>query len=610
MFAIFIDSYILPSYSEILSQRQGFIHIKKIFQKEHHLFQAMRLSKHIGKTLRDIPKDAKPRGYGLLLRGGFIRQVFAGAYAYMPFLLRSLNKISHIMREELVKADFEEFLLPLLQSESFFAKPETPYADNTVEGIFEFKDSKGSRLCLGRTYTPIIADLIAKEISSYKQLPKRFFQITTRFHDETRPRFGLIRAREFIVADAYSFDIDRSGVGASYAEICKAYRHILDRVGARYKFVEADGASRRDAECHEFIMTTDAGKDVFLSCDTCDYAAKQEKAQSRLEVFAQDQAEQPMEIQEVYGKGLIGVKPLAEFLGIPVWKTTKTLLFQADDRVVAVMVRGDCGVNETKVKKFLGCKTLSLASSATIKELTGADVGYAGPIGLPQEVMVLADHYTNDRVNFECGANRTDYHIINANFGRDFPLPVFGDFKLAKGGDFCPRCEKGILTEAYGISVARTAREESEYAEKERNHPTYIDARGTSQPLLTAHYTFGISRLAAALVEQCHDESGIIWPSAIAPFQAHLVALNLENPDVKNEAELLYNKLLDNNIEVLFDDREVRAGEKFEDADLLGIPIRLTVSKRTFKEGKIETKFRDRKEAQLLTYEEVLKIFQ
>jgi len=570
----------------------------------------MRLSKHIGKTLREIPKDTQTEAYRLLVRGGYIRQVSAGIYAYMPLLIRTLNKISHLVREEMIAAGFEEFLLPLLQPVSFLAKSETPYSHNTNEGIFEFKDSRGSRLFLGESYMNLVADLVGKEISSYKQLPKNIFQIVTKFRDENRPRFGLIRAREFIAVDAYSFELKGTEQEASYSKVWKAYRRILDRIGVEYKCVKANEESSRAGECHEFLVLTDLGEDIFLYCDTCNYASTKQEAESRLHVYPQDQSEMPMEMQEVYGKGLIGVEPLAEFLNIPVWKTTKTLLFQADEKVVAVMVRGDCEVNETKVKRFLGCNTLTLASPATVKNLTGAEVGYAGPIGLPQEVMVIADHYTNNRVNFECGANRTDYHIINANFGRDIPLPVFGDFKLAKGGEFCPRCEKGILKEAGGISVGRLAMEGSKDIEKNKNHPSYIDNRGKSQPLIMGHYVMGISKLAAAIVEQSHDQAGIIWPFPVAPFQGHLVALNVENQKVKNEAESLYHKLLDDNVEILFDDRDIRAGEKFEDADLLGIPIRLTISKRTVREGKIETKFRDREETQLRTYEEVLELFQ
>jgi prolyl-tRNA synthetase len=289
-----------------------------------------------------------------------------------------------------------------------------------------------------------------------------------------------------------------------------------------------------------------------------------------------------------------------------VWKTTKTLLFQVDDKVAAVMVRGDCGVNEFKVKDFLKCNDLTLASPEVIKALTGAEVGYAGPIGLPPEVIVLADHYTRERINFECGANRTDYHYINVNFGRDFPLPNFGDFKLAKQDHLCPRCEQGKLNEARGIKVADILKWGTKYSET--SNCAYLDKAGKSQAVYMGGYSINISRLAAAVVEQNHDESGITWPSEIAPFQIHLIGLNLETEEVRVEAESLYQQLLNEEIDVLFDDRDVRAGEKFSDADLFGIPIRLTVSKRTCKEHKLELKFRNKNQSKLLTYGEALKI--
>jgi prolyl-tRNA synthetase len=309
-------------------------------------------------------------------------------------------------------------------------------------------------------------------------------------------------------------------------------------------------------------------------------------------------------MEAVYGAGLIGVEPLADFLGIPVWKTTKTLLYQADDRIVAVMVRGDCDVNETKVKTCLHCKAIALAAPEIIKDLTGADVGYAGPVGLPPTVHVLADHYTKDRVNFECGGNRTDYHNINVNFGRDLPWPTFGDFKLAQQGHLCPRCEPGRLTERYGIEIGHLTKLGTRFSEK--LGCAYLDRQGKSQPVAMGDYSFSLSKAAAAVVEQSHDDSGIIWPIHIAPFQVHLIALNTENEEVRNEAEGLYRQLTEASIDVLLDDRNLSAGEKFCDADLLGIPIRLTISKRTCRERKLEFKLRNNIKSELMTYDEAL----
>jgi prolyl-tRNA synthetase len=311
----------------------------------------------------------------------------------------------------------------------------------------------------------------------------------------------------------------------------------------------------------------------------------------------------PMEA--VYGPGLIGVGPLAEFIGIPVWKTTKTLLFQADEKVVAVMVRGDCDVNEDKVKTFLKCRELTLAAPRVITELTGAEVGYAGGVGLPAGVSVLADHFTCDRINFECGANRTDYHNINVNWERDLPLPAFGDFKTTREGERCARCDQGRIQEIRGIEVGGLAMLGTSSAET--SGLTFQDTSGKPQPVHMGAYRLNLSRLAAALVEQRHDDAGIQWPASVAPFQVHLIGLNLEDEGVRNEAEKIYRQLQEKHLEVLFDDRDARAGEKFSDSDLIGIPVRLTISKRTFKEGRLELKLRSSSQSELVTVADALK---
>jgi prolyl-tRNA synthetase len=348
-------------------------------------------------------------------------------------------------------------------------------------------------------------------------------------------------------------------------------------------------------------VLADTGEETILFCDKCDYAANQEQAQSRLQEFPQETELKPM--QAVLGEGLIGVEPLAKFLNIPVWKTTKTLVFEADDQVVAVMVRGDCGVNELKAANFLGCKNLKLATAEKIKELTGAAVGYAGPIGLPSSVRIVADRYVDGRVNFECGANKTNYHNINVNFGRDLPRPDFGEFKLAKAGDGCPRCE-GRLQAARGIEVGHIFKLGTKYSEA--MNCRFLDAEGKSRPAIMGCYGIGITRMAAAWIEQNHDDKGIIWSPQIAPFDAHLIALNLEDAAVRSQAGQIYQQLRQTGVDVLFDDRPARAGEKFGDADLIGIPVRLTVSKRTAEQGKVEFKLRRDAKAELLTIEEAV----
>lgn len=538
--------------------------------------------------MREVPKDAQTAAHALMVRGGYMQQLSAGVYNYLPLLYRTLNKISQIVREEMQAAGSEELLMPALQPRELWEESGRWERYTAVDGImFSFKDRRGSVSCLGPTHEEVVTDILRREIKSYKDLPRNVFQIQTKFRDEIRPRFGLMRAREFIMKDAYSFDADEAGLEVSYEAMRQAYHKICQRIGFKYRAVEADSGAIGGTGSQEFMVLADTGEDTIIYCDHCDYAANQERAASRLAEHAQDAEPKPMEA--VLGEGLIGVEPLARFLNIPVWKTTKTLVFEADDRVVAVMVRGDCDVNEIKVTNHLGCKSLKLASAAKIKELTGAELGYAGPIGLPPSVRILADNYVNGRVNFECGANQTNYHNINVNFGRDLPLPEFGEFKIAKAGHTCPKCQ-GTLQSAMGIEVGHIFKLGTKYSKAMAC--VYLDAGGKSQPVVMGCYGIGVSRMAAAFVEQNHDDKGITWSPEIAPYQVHLVALNLEDETVRKQSEQLYAQLQQEGIEVLYDDRPLRAGEKFSDADLIGLPTRITVSKRTLEQQKVELKRR------------------
>jgi len=560
----------------------------------------MKQSRLIGKTLREIPKDAQTAAHALMLRAGYIQQLSAGVYVYLPLLYRTLSKLSQIVREEMEAAGAVELLMPALQPRELWEESGRWERYTAVDGImFAFKDRRGATNCLGPTHEEVITDILRREIKSYKDLPKCAFQIQTKFRDEIRPRFGLMRAREFIMKDAYSFDADEAGLDISYEAMRLAYRRICERIGFRFRAVEADSGAIGGSGSQEFMVLADTGEDTILFCDQCEYAANQERAQSRLPEFPQDTEEKPMEA--VFGEGLTGVDRLAKFLNIPDAKTTKTMIYQADDQVVAVAVRGDSAVNEIKLANTLGCKVLRLATPETIKALTGAEVGYAGPLGLPASVRILADHAVGNRVNFECGANRTHYHNINVNFGRDLPLPEFGDFKLAKGGEGCPRCA-GRLQAARGIEVGHIFKLGSKYSTA--LNLRYLDTEGKSNVVIMGCYGIGISRMAAAWIEQNHDDKGIIWSPNIAPFDAHLIGLNLEDPAVSAHAEQVYQTLTQAGVEVLFDDRPGRAGEKFSDADLIGIPARLTISKRTMEQGKIEFKLRREPKAEVITLEE------
>jgi prolyl-tRNA synthetase len=562
----------------------------------------MRQSRLVGKTIRETPKDAQTAAHALMLRAGFIQQLSAGVYVYLPLLLRTLNKISQIIREEMNAAGSEELLMPALQPRELWEETGRWERYTAVDGImFSFKDRRGAVACLGPTHEEVVTDILRREIKSYKDLPRGVFQIQTKFRDEIRPRFGLMRAREFIMKDAYSFDADEAGLEVSYEAMRKAYHRICQRMGFKYRAVEADSGAIGGSGSQEFMVLAETGEDTILFCDQCDYAANQEKAQSRVPEYPQESETRLMET--VLGQGLTQVGPLAKHLGIPLWKTTKTMIYEADGQLVAVMVRGDCEVNEIKVANHLKCKSLKLITPERILELTGASVGYAGPIELPPEVRRLADNFVGNRVNFECGANRTDYHHINVNFGRDLPLPEFGEFKKAKAGHQCPRCA-GQLQAAQGIEVGHIFKLGKKYSEAMKCQ--FLDATGKLQIAVMGCYGIGVTRMAAASIEQSHDDKGIIWPVQIAPAAVHLIGLNLEDAAVAAQVDLIYQQLLQAKIEVLYDDRPSRAGEKFGDADLIGLPFRITVSKRTLEQQKVEFKLRTEPKAEVISLEEAV----
>ncbi len=566
----------------------------------------MRQSRHLGRTLREVPKDAQTPAHALMIRAGYIRQLSAGVYVYMPFLLRTLNKISQIIREEMTKAGSEELLMPAIQNKELWQESGRWERYTDIDGImFNFTDRRGSTVCLGPTHEEVVTSIVRGEVSSYKNLPMNVFQIQTKFRDEIRPRFGLMRAREFVMKDAYSFDLDEAGLDVSYEAMRQAYHNICQRIGFAYRAVEADSGAIGGSGSQEFMVLAETGEDTIIYCDGCEYAANQERASSKLQEFEQDTEQQPMEAVE--GKGLIGVDVLAEFLKIPVWKTTKTLLFEAGDEVVAVMVRGDCDVNEIKVSNHLGGAPLQLISPEKIKEMTDAEVGYAGPIGLPDNVRIIADHYVNNRVNFECGANQTDYHNINVNFGRDLPLPEFGDFKLAKAGDICPHCG-GQLQAQRGIEVGHIFKLGTKYSEAMKC--VVLNDQGKQVPAVMGCYGIGVSRMVAACIEQNHDDRGILWPAHVAPYLVHLLNLTVKDEAVTARCEEVYQILQDKGIEVLYDDRNARAGEKFGDADLLGMPVRLSISQRTLEQDGIELKLRTETDSKVVSLDEAVEIIQ
>ena len=548
----------------------------------------MRQSRHFGLTVKDAPKDARTAAQRLLLRAGFVRPVSPGAYVAMPFFRRITERLVRTARGAMEARGFEEIDLPLLAGGPF-----------AVGSALHAEGTRANPVGVGPDGLEILSAAAAKDIRSYKDLPRRVFQAARRVGTDFAGRTAWLDTREFLALDAFGFDCDEAAAEASLASMRATGAVLCGQAGLNCRVLEAE--PRFPVRRHVMLVPAPEGDTEAVACATCGYAALRSAAASRLEVFPQDSEVRPM--QAVHGPGLIGVGPLAEFLGIPVWKTTKTLLFGVDDRVVAVMVRGDCDVDEEKVRRHLGCGELALAAPQVIHELTGAEVGYAGGVGLPPSVRVLADHYTRERVNFECGANRTDYHNINVNWGRDLPLPEFGDFKAARPGDFCPRCDAGRLAALPAVAVGEASVDAAADV-----GPSYQDAGGKPRSAVRSRCTLNLTRLAVLAAEEHHDDFGLKWPAGMAPFAVHLIGLNLEDEAVRAQAEEVYGRLHAAGVAVLFDDRSARAGEKFSDSDLFGIPIRLTVSKRMLQEGKLELKRRGAAESTLVSPEDVLAV--
>lgn len=561
----------------------------------------MRQSQLFGKTQILKPRDVHIASHELLIRGGFIYPVAAGIYNFLPLGFRVLEKIDHIIKEELAKRGVQHLIMPFVHPASLWK--ETGRFTKMRKILAVFKAQHGGDYLLAPTHEETVTDLARNYIFSYRDLPVILNQNQWKYRDEIRATGGLLRTREFLMQDAYSFDKNEEGLEKSFQTISEAYHAIFKRMGFDITVVKADSGAMGGSGSEEFMVLSENGEDTIFACDKCFYKANIEKAESIFPVYSQEKEQKPM--KAVLGKGLIGVEPLAKFLNIPATQTTKTLLYQADDRVIAVCVRGEYNVSEVKLANLLGCVNLSLATPETVKKLTGAEVGYAGPIGLPKEIEVYWDETTKGRVNFECGGNKTNYHNINVNFGRDVEIPKkFVDIRNVKAGEICPQCQKGQLQEQRAIELGHVFKLGTLYAKA--MEANFIDRDGKEKPLVMGCYGIGITRIMAAYIEQHHDEKGMIWSRALSPFDCHLVAIEQSNNGaIGRKADKLYEKLLSVGVDVLYDDRtNVSAGEKFADCDLIGIPVRLVVSEKTG--DKIEWKDRDRDKTELLTLEEVI----
>ncbi|MCM2358002.1 MAG: proline--tRNA ligase [Geobacteraceae bacterium] len=559
----------------------------------------MRYSQYFIPTVKETPSDAEVISHQLMLRAGMIRKLAAGIYNYLPLGLRSIRKVENIVREEMDRAGAIEILMPTVQPAELWQ--ESTRWEQYGKELLRFRDRKEAEFCLGPTHEEVVTDLVRREVKSYRQMPLNLYQIQGKFRDEIRPRFGLMRGREFIMKDAYSFDVDSAAADLSYDKMYQAYRRIFERCGLNFRAVEADTGSIGGTSSHEFMVLAESGEDAIASCSCCHYAANVEKAEAR--PFAAPEHAEPRPLERVATPGKRTIEEVSSFLSIPAATMVKTLILMADDQPVVALLRGDHDLNEIKLKNLLGCETLEMAGDEVVERVTGAPTGFAGPVGL--KARMVADLAVQGMRNFATGGNEKDIHLKNVNLERDCAVTRFADIRNVVHGDPCPRCDAGELEMWRGIEVGHVFKLGTKYSKA--LSATYLDADGKEQIIFMGCYGIGVSRTVAACIEQNHDENGIVFPLPIAPFHCIVSAVNYTKEEAVREAcEAIYRKLADARVEVLLDDRDERPGVKFKDADLIGIPLRIVVGAKNLAEGKVELKQRRGGEVELLTIAEAV----
>ncbi len=546
----------------------------------------MRYSHALINTVRETPSEAEVISHRLMLRAGMIHKVAAGIYAYLPLALRSITKISAIVREEMVAAGAQELLMPAVQPAELWQQ--SGRWDKYGRELLRMHDRHDREFCLGPTHEEVITDIVRAQIRSWRQLPVNLFQIQAKFRDEIRPRFGLMRGREFIMKDGYSFDRDDAGAAATYERMHAAYTRIFERCGLRFRPVEADSGAIGGAFSHEFMVLADSGEDAILSCDTCDYAANQEKATARAPEATPPAANAPAP-EAVATPDKKAVDEVAAFLHREPTDFIKTLLYRAGEQTVAALVRGDREVNEIKLAHALGADNLALASDGEVEAATGAPCGFAGPVGLAGDVAVWVDREVAAMATAVTGANHADTHLAGVQPGRDFATDNVADLINADDGDPCPRCA-GTLHLSRGIEVGHIFKLGTKYSAA--MGATFLNAEGAETPAVMGCYGIGIGRTMAASIEQNHDDNGIVWPVPIAPFTVEIILIRETDAASLEVAAAMERELTAAGHEPLVDDRKERPGVKFNDGDLLGLPYCVTVGPRGLKEGKVEIKAR------------------
>ena len=548
----------------------------------------MRWSTTFIPTLKEDPTDAEVVSHKLLVRAGMIRQVSRGIYDYLPLGLRVIRKVENIVREEMNRAGAQELLLPFTSPAELWQ--ESGRWEVYGKELLRLKDRHERDFCLAPTHEEVITDLIRRVVRSYRDLPFNLYQIQNKFRDEVRPRFGLMRGREFIMKDAYSFHTDIEDSRREYENMFETYKRIFTRCGLRFRPVEADTGAIGGTLSHEFQVLADSGEDALVSCNSCDYAANIQKAECRpAKQTAAKKKQTPPPLKKVSTPSKKSVADVADFLSLPTHLFIKTLVYKVDQKdLVAVLLRGDHEMNELKLQTFLGCKEVSLADEGAVESTTHVAPGFLGPIGL--KLRMIADHAVEGIEGAVTGANELDFHLTGVDQERDFTVSAFSDLRMVVPGDPCPRCEGGKLEGYRGIEVGQIFYLGTKYSKA--MGATFLDAEGQARPVEMGCYGIGITRLMAAAVEQNHDENGIIWSFPLAPFQVLLLPINYKEKAVREVTDDLYQKLSENGLELILDDRDERPGVKFKDADLIGVPIRVTVGAKGLQKGNVEVRKR------------------
>jgi prolyl-tRNA synthetase len=562
----------------------------------------MRLSKTLVPTLKEAPAEAEVPSHMLMVRGGYLRKVAAGVYSFLPLGWRVIRKIMQIIREEMNRAGAQEVFLPAVIPAELWQ--ESGRWEKYGAQLLRFKDRKGGDFVIGPTHEEVIVDLVRGDVRSYRQLPLNLYQIQTKFRDELRPRAGLMRGREFIMKDAYSFHVTEPDAKREYQNMYDTYSRIFTRCGLAFRAVEADTGNIGGSLSHEFQVLAETGEDALVACDTCNYAANVEEAKIRALPPAVLDASKIEPLAKVPTPGKRTIEEVSGFLGVPATALVKTLIYLADARPVAVLVRGDRTVNEIKLKAALGVKELVMATDRAVEQVTGAPVGFAGPVGL--QIPVYCDlEVATLAVGFVCGANAADMHYKNVTLKRDFKAAATGDYRQAAVGDPCPRCETGHFKGYKGIEVGHVFFLGTKYSTAMKAN--FLDTDSKEKPMIMGCYGIGVTRIAAAAIEQNHDADGIIWPVPLAPYEVALLSLQPGDPQVAEACDRLHAELEAAGIEVLYDDRDERPGVKFKDADLVGIPYRIAIGKKGIAEGVVELKARRSPEVVKVKLDEAVK---